>query len=167
MEISQFTYFQQVGGHDCKPVTGEITYGLERLAMFILECEAVMDLPYNSPNSQRPLKYSDVFLEAEKQYSEWNFNVANTEIIFRHFDDAEKMCQEILVMMDYEKQSSPKKIKLVYPAYDQCIKASHLFNVLDSRGVISTAQRQVYIGRVRALAKLCADAYIEEVSSRV
>ena len=167
MEISQFTYFQQVGGHDCKPVTGEITYGLERLAMFILECEAVMDLPYNSPNSQRPLKYSDVFLEAEKQYSEWNFNVANTEIIFRHFDDAEKMCQEILVMMDYEKQSSPKKIKLVYPAYDQCIKASHLFNVLDSRGVISTAQRQVYISRVRALAKLCADAYINEVSSRV
>ena len=167
MEISQFTYFQQVGGHDCKPVTGEITYGLERLAMFILECEAVMDLPYNSPNSQRPLKYSDVFLEAEKQYSEWNFNVANTEVIFRHFDDAEKMCQEILGVVDCEKQSSPKKIKLVHPAYDQCIKASHLFNVLDSRGVISTAQRQVYISRVRALAKLCADAYIDEVSSRV
>ena len=167
MEISQFTYFQQVGGHDCKPVMGEITYGLERLAMFILECEAVMDLPYNSPNSQRPLKYSDVFLEAEKQYSEWNFNVANTEVILRHFDDAEKMCQEILGVVDCEKQSSPKKIKLVHPAYDQCIKASHLFNVLDSRGVISTAQRQVYIGRVRALAKLCADAYIDEVSSRV
>ena len=167
MEISQFTYFQQVGGHDCKPVTGEVTYGLERLAMFILECEAVMNLPYNSPNSQRPLKYSDVFLEAEKQYSEWNFNIANTEVIFRHFDDAEKMCQEILGVVDCEKQSSPKKIKLVHPAYDQCIKASHLFNVLDSRGVISTAQRQVYIGRVRALAKLCADAYIDEVSSRV
>ena len=167
MEISQFTYFQQVGGHDCKPVMGEITYGLERLAMFILECETVMDLPYNSPNSQRPLKYSDVFLEAEKQYSEWNFNVANTEVIFRHFDDAEKMCQEILGIVDCKKQSSPKKIKLVHPAYDQCIKASHLFNVLDSRGVISTAQRQVYIGRVRALAKLCADAYIDEVSSRV
>ena len=167
MEISQFTYFQQVGGHDCKPVTGEITYGLERLAMFILECEAVMDLPYNSPNSQRPLKYSDIFLGAEKQYSEWNFNVANTEVIFRHFDDAEKMCQEILGMVDCKNQSSPKKIKLVHPAYDQCIKASHLFNVLDSRGVISTAQRQVYIARVRALAKLCADAYIDEVSSRV
>ena len=167
MEVSQFTYFQQVGGHDCKPVTGEITYGLERLAMFILECDAVMDLPYNSPNSQRPLKYSDVFLEAEKQYSEWNFNIANAEVIFRHFDDAEKMCQEILGVVDCEKQSSPKKIKLVHPAYDQCIKASHLFNVLDSRGVISTAQRQVYISRVRALAKLCADAYINEVSSRV
>ena len=167
MEISQFTYFQQVGGHDCKPITGEITYGLERLAMFILECESVMNLPYNSPNSQRPIKYSDIFLKAEKQYSEWNFNVANTEIIFRHFDDAEKICQEILVMGDLEKKSASKKNILVQPAYDQCIKASHLFNVLDSRGVISTAQRQVYIGRVRALAKLCADAYIDEVSSRV
>ena len=167
MEISQFTYFQQVGGHDCKPITGEITYGLERLAMFILECDSVMNLPYNSPNSQRPLKYSDIFLKAEKQYSEWNFNVANTEIVFRHFDDAEKMCQEILGMGDLEKKSSSKKNILVQPAYDQCIKASHLFNVLDSRGVISTAQRQVYIGRVRALAKLCADAYIDEVSSRV
>ena len=167
MEISQFTYFQQVGGHDCKPITGEITYGLERLAMFILECESVMNLPYNSPNSQRPLKYSDIFLKAEKQYSEWNFNVANTEIIFRHFDDAEKMCQEILDMGSHKKKSLSKKNILVQPAYDQCIKASHLFNVLDSRGVISTAQRQVYIGRVRALAKLCADAYIDEVSSRV
>ena len=167
MEISQFTYFQQVGGHDCKPITGEITYGLERLAMFILECDSVMNLPYNSPNSQRPLKYSDIFLKAEKQYSEWNFNVANTEIIFRHFDDAEKICQELLGMGDLEKKSSSKKNILVQPAYDQCIKASHLFNVLDSRGVISTAQRQVYIGRVRALAKLCADAYIDEVSSRV
>ena len=167
MEISQFTYFQQVGGHDCKPITGEITYGLERLAMFILECDSVMNLPYNSPNSQRPLKYSDIFLKAEKQYSEWNFNVANTEIVFRHFDDAEKMCQEILGMGDLKNKSSSKKNILVQPAYDQCIKASHLFNVLDSRGVISTAQRQVYIGRVRALAKLCADAYIDEVSSRV
>ena len=167
MEISQFTYFQQVGGHDCKPITGEITYGLERLAMFILECDTVMNLPYNSPNSQRPLKYSDIFLKAEKQYSEWNFNVANTEIVFRHFDDAEKMCQEILGMGDLKNKSSSKKNILVQPAYDQCIKASHLFNVLDSRGVISTAQRQVYIGRVRALAKLCADAYIDEVSSRV
>ena len=167
MEISQFTYFQQVGGHDCKPITGEITYGLERLAMFILECDSVMNLPYNSPNSQRPLKYSDIFLKAEKQYSEWNFNVANTEIIFRHFDDAEKMCQQILGIEDFEKNSSSKKNILVQPAYDQCIKASHLFNVLDSRGVISTAQRQVYIGRVRALAKLCADAYIDELSSRV
>ena len=167
MEISQFTYFQQVGGHDCKPVTGEITYGLERLAMFILGCESVMDLPYNSPKSSRPLKYSDIFLKAEKQYSEWNFSVANTEVIFRHFDDAEKMCQEILGTVDSKNRSLSGKNKLVQPAYDQCIKASHLFNVLDSRGVISTAQRQVYIGRVRAMAKRCADAYIDEVSSRL
>ena len=167
MEISQFTYFQQVGGYDCKPVTGEITYGLERLAMFILGCESVMDLPYNSPNSSRPLKYSDIFLEAEKQYSVWNFSVANTEVIFRHFDDAEKMCQEILGTVVSENKSSSRKNKLVQPAYDQCIKASHLFNVLDSRGVISTAQRQVYIGRVRTMAKLCAEAYIDEVSSRL
>ena len=167
MEISQFTYFQQVGGHDCKPVMGEITYGLERLAMFILECDSVMDLPYNSPNSPRPLKYSDIFLEAEKQYSEWNFSLANTEVIFRHFDDAEKMCQEILGTVDSIDKSLSKKNKLVQPAYDQCIKASHLFNVLDARGIISTAQRQVYIGRVRTMAKLCADAYIDEVSSRL
>ena len=167
MEISQFTYFQQVGGHDCKPVTGEITYGLERLAMFILGCESVMDLPYNSPTSPRPLKYSDIFLEAEKQYSEWNFSVANTEVIFRHFDDAEQMCQEILGTVVSENKSSSRKNKLVQPAYDQCIKASHLFNVLDARGIISTAQRQVYIGRVRTMAKLCADAYIDEVSSRL
>ena len=112
MEISQFTYFQQVGGHDCKPITGEITYGLERLAMFILESETVMSLPYNSPNSQRPLNYSDIFLKAEKQYSEWNFNVANTEIIFRHFDDAEKMCQEILDIGGLKKKSLSKKIFL-------------------------------------------------------
>ena len=167
MEISQFTYFQQVGGHDCKPVTGEITYGLERLAMFILGCESVMDLPYNSPTSPRPLKYSDIFLEAEKQYSEWNFSVANTEVIFRHFDDAEQMCQEILGTVVSENKASSRKSKLVQPAYDQCIKASHLFNVLDARGIISTAQRQVYIGRVRTMAKLCADAYIDEVSSRL
>ncbi len=167
MEISQFTYFQQVGGHDCKPVTGEITYGLERLAMFILECDSVMDLPYNSPNAHSSLKYSDIFLEAERQYSEWNFSVANTDTIFRHFEDADKMCREILEIGDCKKKSLPKKNKLVQPAYDQCIRASHLFNLLDARGVISTAQRQVYIGRVRALAKLCADAYIDEVTSRV
>ncbi len=167
MEISQFTYFQQVGGHDCKPVTGEITYGLERLAMFVLECETVMNLPYNSPNSQSPLKYSDIFLETEMQYSEWNFSVANTDVIFQHFDDAEQMCKEILGMEKLKKKPSLKKIKLVQPAYDQCIKASHLFNVLDARGVISTAQRQVYISRVRMLAKLCADAYIDEISSRI
>ena len=106
-------------------------------------------------------------MDAEKQYSEWNFSVANTEVIFRHFDDAEKMCQEILGTVDSKNNSSSKKNKLIQPAYDQCIKASHLFNVLDSRAVISTAQRQVYIGRVRAMAKLCADAYMDGVLLRV
>ena len=162
MEISQFTYFQQVGGHDCKPVSGEITYGLERLAMFILGKDAVMDLPFNSPKSDFPMKYSDIFLDTERQYSEWNFKVANTDIIFRQFEDAENMCQEIL-LYGGESEKLENQKKLVQPAYDQCIKASHLFNILDARGVISTAQRQVYIGRVRTLAKKCADAYISSI----
>jgi glycyl-tRNA synthetase alpha chain len=159
MEISQFTYFQQVGGHDCRPVSGEITYGLERLAMFILGVDTVMLLPYNSPESDFPMTYSDIFLESEQQYSEWNFKVANTEIIFRQFEDAEIMCKEIL-NFKFMSQDLKNKKRLVQPAYDQCIKASHLFNILDARGVISAAQRQVFIGRVRALAKQCADAYI-------
>ena len=162
MEISQFTYFQQVGGHDCRPVSGEITYGLERLAMFILGKSSVMDLPFNSPMSESPLKYSDIFFETERQYSEWNFKVANTQILFRQFEDAELLCKEILEN-ESGYQGLESKIQLVYPAYDQCIKASHLFNILDARGVISTAQRQVYISRVRALAKSCADAYISTI----
>ena len=162
MEISQFTYFQQVGGHDCRPVSGEITYGLERLAMFILGKSSVMDLPFNSPMSESPLKYSDIFFETERQYSEWNFKVANTQILFRQFEDAELLCKEILEN-ENNHQALGSKMQLVYPAYDQCIKASHLFNILDARGVISTAQRQVYISRVRALAKSCADAYISTI----
>ena len=162
MEISQFTYFQQVGGHDCRPVSGEITYGIERLAMFILGKSSVMDLPFNSPSSNFPLKYSDIFFETEKQYSEWNFKVANTEVLFRQFEDAELSCKEILES-EANIHSARGKKKLVFPAYDQCIKASHLFNILDARGVISTAQRQVYISRVRTLAKSCADAYISSI----
>ena len=121
-----------------------------------------MDLPFNSPNSKSPLKYSDIFFETEKQYSEWNFKVANTQVLYQQFEDAELLCKEILEN-ECESQDPGGKIKLVYPAYDQCIKASHLFNVLDARGVISTAQRQVYISRVRALAKSCADAYISSI----
>ena len=100
--------------------------------------------------------------ETEKQYSEWNFKVANTNVLFRQFEDAELLCKEILEN-EGKSQSFGSEIKLVHPAYDQCIKASHLFNVLDARGVISTAQRQVYISRVRALAKNCADAYISSI----
>ena len=121
-----------------------------------------MDLPFNSPNSKSPLKYSDIFFETEKQYSEWNFKVANTQVLYKQFEDAELLCKEILEHGGKPHNEVSKK-RLVYPAYDQCIKASHLFNILDARGVISTAQRQVYISRVRALAKSCADAYMASI----
>ena len=159
MEVSQFTYFQQVGGHDCRPVSGELTYGLERLAMYVLGIENVFDLPFNPPSSDFPLKYGDVFQETERQYSRWNFDVASTDILFKHFEDAEEECQRILA----EPADDPrieKRIVMAHPAYDQCIKASHLFNLLDARGVISVTERQAYIARVRALAKQCADAFL-------
>ncbi|HWL71163.1 MAG TPA: glycine--tRNA ligase subunit alpha [Geminicoccus sp.] len=144
MEVSQFTYFQQVGGIDCRPVSGELTYGLERLAMYIQGVENVYDLDFNG----KGFTYGQVFHQAEREYSAFNFEYADTEILFRHFDDAERHCQSIL-------QSN-----LPLPAYDQCLKASHLFNLLDARGVISVTERQAYIGRVRALAKGCAEAWL-------
>ena len=159
MEVSQFTYFQQVGGHDCNPVSGELTYGLERLAMYILGVENVMDMPFNDPKANIPLKYGDIFKQTEEEYSRWNFDVANTETLFRHFDEAEQSCIEIL-SQDQLDPKSGKNITMVHPAYDQCIKASHIFNILDARGVISVTERQAYIGRVRGLAKQCADAFV-------
>ena len=159
MEVSQFTYFQQVGGHDCNPIPGELTYGLERLAMFILGVDYVMDMPFNNPNSSFALKYGDIFKQTEEEYSRWNFDVANTESLFRHFDEAEQACLTIL-SQDILDPKSGKNIIMVHPAYDQCIKASHIFNVLDARGVISVTERQAYIGRVRGLAKKCADAFV-------
>ena len=159
MEVSQFTYFQQVGGYDCNPIPGELTYGLERLAMFILGVDYVMDMPFNNPNSSFALKYGDIFKQTEEEYSRWNFDVADTEILFRHFDEAEKACLTIL-SQDILDPKSGKNIIMVHPAYDQCIKASHIFNVLDARGVISVTERQAYIGRVRGLAKKCADAFV-------
>ena len=159
MEVSQFTYFQQVGGHDCNPIPGELTYGLERLAMFILGVDYVMDMPFNNPNSSFALKYGDIFKQTEEEYSRWNFDVADTEILFRHFDEAEQACLTILAQ-DILDPKSGKNIIMVHPAYDQCIKASHIFNVLDARGVISVTERQAYIGRVRGLAKKCADAFV-------
>ena len=159
MEVSQFTYFQQVGGHDCNPIPGELTYGLERLAMFILGVDYVMDMPFNNPNSSFALKYGDIFKQTEEEYSRWNFDVANTESLFRHFDEAEQACLTIL-SQDKLDPKSGKKIIMVHPAYDHCIKASHIFNVLDARGVISVTERQAYIGRVRGLAKKCADAFV-------
>jgi glycyl-tRNA synthetase alpha chain len=159
MEVSQFTYFQQVGGHDCTPVSGELTYGLERLAMYVLGIDHVMDMPFNSPDAPIPLKYGDIFRQTEEEYSRHNFDGANTEKLFQHFKDAEAECQRLLANEDIDPRTG-KRIIMAHPAYDQCIKASHLFNLLDARGVISVTERQAYIGRVRALAKLCADAFV-------
>jgi len=163
MEVSQFTYFQQVGGHDCHPVSGELTYGLERLAMYVLGVDHVMDMPFNDPSASIPLTYGDIFRQTEREYSRFNFDTADTDILLKHFEDAEKECKAILTAPDMD----PKRVEddapnvMAHPAYDQCIKASHLFNLLDARGVISVTERQAYIGRVRALAKACADAFVK------
>jgi glycyl-tRNA synthetase alpha chain len=158
MEVSQFTYFQQVGGHDCRPVAGELTYGLERLAMYVLGIDHVMDMPFNDPSAPIPLKYGDIFRQTEREYSRWNFDQADTDMLLQHFKDAEAECARILAAPAEDKAG--RRIVMAHPAYDQCIKASHLFNLLDARGVISVTERQAYIGRVRALAKACADAFV-------
>ena len=160
MEVSQFTYFQQVGGYDCTPVSGELTYGLERLAMYVLGVEHVMDMPFNDPDAPIPLKYGDVFRQTEQEYSRWNFDVADTDVLFKHFEDAEAECKAILEQPATDPKTG-REIVMAHPAYDQCIKASHLFNLLDARGVISVTERQAYIGRVRALARACADAFVQ------
>ena len=159
MEVSQFTYFQQIGGHDCNPVSGELTYGLERLAMYVLGFDHVMDMPFNDPDSPTKLKYRDIFFQTEQEYSRWNFDIADTEVLLKNFLDAEKQCVNILNQEELDKTTG-KKIIMVHPAYDQCIKASHFFNLLDARGVISVTERQAYIGRVRKLTKLCADSFL-------
>ena len=145
MEVSQFTYFQQVGGLECDPVSTELTYGLERLAMYVQGVESIYDLDYNGHG----MTYGDVFLQSEQEHSAFNFERANTETLFKHFEDAEKECAALL--------GGNKALPL--PAYDQALKASHLFNLLDARGVISVTERQAYIGRVRALAKGCCEAW--------
>jgi glycyl-tRNA synthetase alpha chain len=159
MEVSQFTYFQQVGGHDCRPVSGELTYGLERLAMYVLGHDDGNAMPFNDPDAPIPLTYGDVFREAEAEYARWNFDVADTAMLLRHFEDAETECARILAEPDTDPRTG-RRIVMALPAYDQCIKASHLFNLLDARGVISVTERQAYIGRVRALTKMCADAFV-------
>ena len=148
MEVSQFTYFQQVCGYDCRPVTGELTYGLERLAMYVQGVDNVYELNYNGLSGDNNISYGDVFKEAEREYSEYNFNYANVEMIMKHFSEIEIECKKLA------------ENNLALPAYDQCIKASHLFNILDARGAISVTERQGYILRVRALAKLSADAWM-------
>ena len=159
MEVSQFTYFQQVAGYDCKPVSGELTYGLERLAMYILDVDHVMDMPYNDPDAPIALTYGDVFKQTEEEYARWNFDVADTDTLLQHFKDAEAECARILAE-EYVDPKTGKRIIMAHPAYDQAIKASHVFNLLDARGVISVTERQAYIGRVRALTKSCADAFV-------
>jgi glycyl-tRNA synthetase alpha chain len=161
MEVTQFTYFQQVGGFDCEPVSGEITYGLERLAMYVQGVDRVFDLNFNGREDQRKLTYGDVFLQAEQEYSRFNFEFADTELLLQHFRDAEKECKALLEAGAPKPEANDKRHKLALPAYDQCIKASHIFNLLDARGVISVTERQSYILRVRDLAKACCAAWLQ------
>ncbi len=159
MEVSQFTYFQQVGGFDCSPVMGELTYGLERLAMYCQGVDNVYELNFNGGQGDEKVCYGDVFLQAEQEYSRYNFEYADTKILFSHFEDAANECRVLL------EQGAGKGVEgghgCVLPAYDQCIKASHLFNLLDARGVISVTERQAYILRVRELAKACCAAWLD------
>ncbi len=161
MEVSQFTYFQQVGGFDCNPVSGEITYGLERLAMYVQGVDRVFDLNFNGREGDKRLSYGDIFLQAEQEYSRYNFEYADTEALLRHFKDAEAECKALLAAGDKGEEHL-----LALPAYDQCIKASHIFNLLDARGVISVTERQSYILRVRELAKACCGAWIKTKGGR-
>ena len=146
MEITQFTYFQQMTGIECKPVPVEITYGLERLCMFVQEKNNVFDLDWNNEG----VKYKEVFFQAEKEFSAYNFEFANTDALLKNFESTENECKSLL----------EKKLSL--PAYDQCLKASHLFNLLDARGVISVTERANYINKIRTLAKACGELWIEK-----
>ncbi|MAK06020.1 MAG: glycine--tRNA ligase subunit alpha [Rhodospirillaceae bacterium] len=156
MEISQFTYFQQVGGIEVKPVASEITYGLERLAMFIQKIENVYDLDWDGIEKNKGGKtYGDIFLQQEKEFSKYNFEKSEASFLFKQFNDAEKECKNLL---------DDKKNPLALPAYNQCIKASHIFNLLDARGVISVSERQSYILRVRSMARSSCLAWIGKLN---
>ena len=146
-EVTQFTYFQQAGGFDLKPVSAELTYGLERISMYVQNCDNVYDLRWVGD-----VKYGDVHHQSEVEYSRFNFEHADVQLNFALFDQYEKECKRLL----------DQKTSLVLPAYDYCLKCSHCFNILDARGAISVAERQRFIGRVRALAKRCAEKYLEE-----
>ena len=148
MEITQFTYFQQMAGLECKPISVEITYGLERLCMFIQNKKSVFDLEWNNDG----ILYRDVFHQSEKEYSAYNFEYANTDNLFKIFD-----------IFEHEAKSLTEK-KISLPAYDQCLKASHVFNILDARGVISVAQRAEYITRIRNLTKDIGKVWLESQS---
>ncbi|AXK83399.1 glycine--tRNA ligase subunit alpha [Pseudolabrys taiwanensis] len=158
MEVSQFTYFQQVAGFECAPVAGELTYGLERLAMYVQGVDRVYDLNFNGRTDDKKVTYGDVFLQAEREYSKHNFEVADTAMLFEQFKMAEAACQKYLAAGWTGDDKT--KHTMALPAYDQCIKASHVFNLLDARGVISVTERQSYILRVRELAKACGAAWL-------
>ena len=148
MEITQFTYFQQMTGIECKPVPVEITYGLERICMFVQGKNNVFDLDWNNEG----VKYKEVFFQAEKEFSAYNFEFANTDFLLKNFENTENECKSLL----------EKKLSL--PAYDQCLKASHIFNLLDARGVIGVAERTGYITRIRELAKGCGALWLSSQS---
>jgi glycyl-tRNA synthetase alpha chain len=157
MEVSQFTYFQQVAGFECAPVAGELTYGLERLACYLQGVDSIMDLNFNGRDDNARVMYRDVFLQAEQEYSRHNFEFADTGMLFEQFRMAEEACRKYLYAgWDGERT----RHLMALPAYDQCIKASHVFNLLDARGVISVTERQSYILRVRDLARACGDAWL-------
>tara|TARA_B100001564_G_C20332848_1_gene530916 strand:- start:238 stop:681 length:444 start_codon:yes stop_codon:yes gene_type:complete len=145
MEITQFTYFQQMTGIDCKPVPVELTYGLERLCMFVQGQKNVFDIIWNKEG----VKYKDIFHQSEKEFSAYNFEHADTKILLSNFESAEKECKSLL------------NKKLALPAYDQCLKASHIFNLLDARGVIGVAERANYIDRIRELSKGSGKLWLE------
>ncbi len=161
MEVSQFTYFQQVCGIECAPVSGELTYGLDRLAMYVQGVDNVYDLNFNGLEGDDKVTYGEVFLQAEQEYSRHNFEFADTAMLLRHFDDAEKECKALLDAGAPAANDNRPLHKMVLPAYDQAIKASHVFNLLDARGVISVTERQSYILRVRNLAKACGEAFLQ------
>jgi glycyl-tRNA synthetase alpha chain len=156
MEVSQYTYFQQVGGLDVFPVAGEITYGLERLALYVQGVESVYDLAYNDPQSPDFMTYGDVFLENERQFSAYELEAADVALLKRQFEDMEREAPRLLAARG--RQGQP----LTLPAYDHVLKASHLFNLMDARGAIAVAERQSYIGRIRDLCKACAEAWLAQ-----
>jgi glycyl-tRNA synthetase alpha chain len=168
LEISQFTYFQQVGGVDCKPVSGELTYGLERIAMYLQDKDSVFDLAYGettlADGSKHVVKYGELFKRAEWEWSTYNFEEANVAQHFAAFDECEAEAKRLLMRgASTSKGASPDpKTALVLPAYDFVVKAAHRFNVLDARGAISVTERQRFIARVRALAKLTAETYVAQ-----
>lgn len=155
MEVSQFTYMQQIGGIACRPVAGELTYGLERLALYIQGIDQVADLDWNGQTGEKALKYGEIDFEAEKQFSKFNLEIADTATLLKHFSDYEAQCKELI------------NHELPLPAYDYCIKTSHLFNLLNARGVISVTERASYIARIRDLARMCCQSWLKSQGEEI